>query len=453
MKKIVLLAVLAALLLALIPLGASAAPTCADPAIQSTWERTDKPIDDAVVSRTWMWGPAAFFTGQEPYAQSPSGSRLVQYFDKSRMEITDPNGDSSSDWFVTNGLLVNELITGQMQLGDSTFELREPANIPVAGDPTNPWPTYASLGRLLGIPAPDSTGQYVTTVFLPEGSGDNAAAANDPNARLVYFEPSMGHNIPGAFWDFLNSAGTMYENGAYVTANLCSPTFYATGLPITEAYWAQVSVNGVTKSVLFQAFERRVLTYTPDNPEGWKVEMGNVGQHYYLWRYGVPQLQPEAGNYTGPAQNLILQGSDISGGYDLWESKGLDLSSTPVASSGWSVSYVSVNPLKTALINNEVLVFPTLDSATTSFDLVVQGVDISDRVPIELGQYGDQTVAFSGSRDVDGVSLTATTIVFRAKNVISTIVMVGRAEVDVAGDAATMAVSSYSGITASPTVP
>ncbi len=46
-------------------------------------------------------------------------------------------------------------------------------------------------------------------------------------------------------------------------------------------------VGGVEKWVLAQLFERRVLTYTPDNPQGWHVEMGNVGQHYYTWRYGT----------------------------------------------------------------------------------------------------------------------------------------------------------------------
>ena len=35
-----------------------------------------------------------------------------------------------------------------------------------------------------------------------------------------------------------------------------------------------------------QCFERRCLTYTPANPAGWQVEAGNVGQHYYQWRYG-----------------------------------------------------------------------------------------------------------------------------------------------------------------------
>ena len=38
--------------------------------------------------------------------------------------------------------------------------------------------------------------------------------------------------------------------------------------------------------MLVQAFERRVLTYTPSNSDGWKVEAGNVGRHYYEWRYG-----------------------------------------------------------------------------------------------------------------------------------------------------------------------
>ncbi|HUZ03363.1 MAG TPA: hypothetical protein VMU89_23715, partial [Thermomicrobiaceae bacterium] len=60
---------------------------------------------------------------------------------------------------------------------------------------------------------------------------------------------------------------------------------YATGYPLTEAYWTSVLVGGVSRQVLVQVFERRVLTYTPANPSGWQVEAGNVGQHYYTWRY------------------------------------------------------------------------------------------------------------------------------------------------------------------------
>jgi len=45
-------------------------------------------------------------------------------------------------------------------------------------------------------------------------------------------------------------------------------------------------VGGVERDVLVQVFERRVLSYTPSNPASFQVEMGNVGQHYYAWRYG-----------------------------------------------------------------------------------------------------------------------------------------------------------------------
>lgn len=69
--------------------------------------------------------------------------------------------------------------------------------------------------------------------------------------------------------------------------------FYATGYPITEAYWASVMVGGTERDVLWQCFERRCLTYTPGNPEGFLVEAGNVGQHYYRWRHGDAQPQTE----------------------------------------------------------------------------------------------------------------------------------------------------------------
>jgi hypothetical protein len=49
-----------------------------------------------------------------------------------------------------------------------------------------------------------------------------------------------------------------------------------------------IKVAGRDRLVLFQAFQRRVLTFSPENAEGWKVEMGNVGAQYYRWRYESP---------------------------------------------------------------------------------------------------------------------------------------------------------------------
>jgi hypothetical protein len=58
-----------------------------------------------------------------------------------------------------------------------------------------------------------------------------------------------------------------------------------TGYPISEPYWSYVKVAGSYTDVLIQAYERRVLTYLPHLQAGFKVQMGNIGQHYYDWRY------------------------------------------------------------------------------------------------------------------------------------------------------------------------
>jgi hypothetical protein len=94
--------------------------------------------------------------------------------------------------------------------------------------------------------------------------------------------------IPKIFWDFMNRPGQAVENGATVTANPLFDWRYVVGEPLTEAYWTVVKVGGVDQGVLVQAFERRVLTYTPTNNPEFQVEMGNIGRHYFEWRYGVP---------------------------------------------------------------------------------------------------------------------------------------------------------------------
>jgi hypothetical protein len=84
----------------------------------------------------------------------------------------------------------------------------------------------------------------------------------------MYDAPTR-HNVPKAFADYRTKAGLLTIGYA-----LCEP-FYAT-----------VKVAGQAKQVMVQVFERRVLTYTAANPAAFQVEMGNIGQHYYRWRYG-----------------------------------------------------------------------------------------------------------------------------------------------------------------------
>jgi hypothetical protein len=83
------------------------------------------------------------------------------------MEITNPGGNRSSEWFVTSGLLVRDMILGSAQRGENSFEPAKPAEVELASDPlsvsTRRRPNYASLNGLAAITngrrAPDRAGQ------------------------------------------------------------------------------------------------------------------------------------------------------------------------------------------------------------------------------------------------------------------------------------------------------
>ena len=55
-----------------------------------------------------------------------------------------------------------------------------------------------------------------------------------------------------------------------------------------------------------QIFERRVLTYTAANTPSFQVEMGNVGQHYYQWRYppNAPPIEPPLYRVQGSRKGM-----------------------------------------------------------------------------------------------------------------------------------------------------
>jgi len=246
-----------------VAVGAVAAtpPGFADPAFGAQWQ-----AGEAIVPNFWGVTLAATpATPQEPYG---GGMRLIQYFDKGRME-------KGTDGSVTNGLLTTELITGKLQLGDSAFDTRQPAAIPVAGDPVNTGPTYAQVQAnaaqlLAGTPA--AIKAPVTRLLDSTGKlGATTVGGSDPQAITVAYDAATQHNVPTAF--------ATYRDAASVAA---------IGLAIAEPFWTNVKVGGKATDVLVQAFERRVLTYTPGNADPYKVEMGNIGQHYYQWRYTAP---------------------------------------------------------------------------------------------------------------------------------------------------------------------
>ncbi len=272
------------------PVGRAAA-AAADDAVARGFDRVWSRTDDRTVrgDRTFIWGPEPLVPRviMEPMAGLglPGDMRPVLYWDKTRMEVNQPGGDSHDPYYVTHGLLVAEMVSGRQQIGvnPTRYAARSPAEIPFGDldDPTGP--TYRSFAARLAD-APLAPGQPVAQ-GLDRAGQVGAVDAGGAICQVVVAETS--HCIADPFWDFLNQAGPLFdsERRRVVSGPLFEPLFYATGLPISEPYWITVRAGGTPTRVLIQLFERRVLTYNPANGATNRVEMGNVGLHYYNWRY------------------------------------------------------------------------------------------------------------------------------------------------------------------------
>jgi len=215
---------------------------------------------------TNFWGPSATEGMMEMYAEAPDGQRLVQYFDKGRMELTGPATGT-----VTNGLLAKELVTGDQQIGNATTMHRDPPAIPVAGDTGGTGPTYAQLntvGALLFAPTPNRGATALTASF----SDDGRLVIMDPLATgttpLRAYDAATQHNVLAPFVDFRNRVG-----------------LDAIGYAICEPFRATFTIGGAPRTIIVQVFERRILTFTESNADPFKTEFGNIGRHYYAWRY------------------------------------------------------------------------------------------------------------------------------------------------------------------------
>ena len=254
------------------------------PAFQNEWDRHDKVVSEGIATRSWMWGPDAYTDVlEEDYAESPGGQRQVQYFDKARMEITYPNTDQDERWYVSNGLLVVELITGELQMGNTEIDPSDPAQVNVAGDPdVGIGPTYASFTDRLDDTAFDE-GDTLNQQLNRDGTVEYQPSFGAYGVTAGSLTDATEHRIASIFEEYLARTGPIWVGGTQQVGEVAG--VYEVGLPITEAYWAIVFVGGAEQDVLIQCFERRCLTYTPGNAPEWQVEMGNVGQHYYRWRY------------------------------------------------------------------------------------------------------------------------------------------------------------------------
>ena len=253
-----------------------------DPMFGQVWEKADAAVAAQKANRSWLWGPGPNYLGYEAYKQGPGERRLVQYYDKSRMEINNPSGDRNNPYYVTNGLLAVEMIAGEIQVADEVFITASmPSTIPVAGDPRkdNPLtPSYATLAAVSSLHGDKQAQKRVGTAVNDAIDVNGVVSRDDVRGRLSRysaFVPQTGHNIPDVFYPYLQAMQATYGYD----------WVFVMGYPISDGYWTTMRVSGKDMPVLVQAYQRRVLTYVPDFPATWRVQMGNVGQHYFEWRY------------------------------------------------------------------------------------------------------------------------------------------------------------------------
>jgi hypothetical protein len=246
------------------------------------WAKSDEPVLLGGAKRSWLWGIRGQYYGWERYDQAPGGRRLVQYYDKARMEINNPNANPNDPFYVTNGLLTVEMVGGEISLGDSMqVSASVPCTIPVAGDPRKDNPLTPGYSALRGVAsihgenqASRRVGQQVSEAIDANGIV-SVERANAQVSKYTAFVAETGHNIPDVFWSYLQGLKDTY--GYDWT--------FALGYPITEAYWTKMVVQHKEYPVMIQAYQRRVLTFVPGEAPPWQVQQGNVGQHYFEWRY------------------------------------------------------------------------------------------------------------------------------------------------------------------------
>ena len=247
-------AVLAAVLMATD--GARAATDFAHPDFRAPYQLGERITPN-------FWGPLR--NASDAYTQKYNGrDRTVQYFDKGRMEYQSGRG-------VTFGLLATEMVTGRIQLGDNDFLDQTPSRTPVAGDEDGEGVRYVDLynaGSTARAATNRRTGEELGWFFINgRFVSDRTGGLNLRVVQLTDYDSVTRHNVIQVFRAYREAVG-----------------FTTIGYAISEPFASYFTVGGVQTPIIVQVFERRVLTFTPDNPADFQVEMGNIGRHYFPWR-------------------------------------------------------------------------------------------------------------------------------------------------------------------------
>ncbi len=294
-------AVLAALLLGVgiavasqLPVRQSESPSFASPMFQRSW------VSDAAASTRVvdLWGSEPLTWRVEPYAGAPNDRRVVQYFDRGRMEIE--SGSSE----VTVGKLVTEMLNGEIDLGSGiTRELDVPAVAIDSGDPDPRVPSYGTLSQLIENqePGASTAGSRVTEWIDSSGPIDGDSTPTIVH-RSEYIEET-GVHLPDVFTRLFEQPD--FQGGRWEDV---------LGLPISEPFWAEYRRKGDLQPSLIQVFERRILIYSPQLEEANRFSFASSGRHYAMWRYGqdIHNIEAAAGDELADQSLTMADGVEAS---------------------------------------------------------------------------------------------------------------------------------------------
>ena len=291
MKKLLLLAVVVLISVSFLPVRKSDKPSFANPLFEQLWtEQT------AAAGNVDLWGSEPLLWRVEPYADAPDGRRVVQYFDRGRMELT-PTDNGGTE--VTEGLLALELTTGEIRLGSKLLQYQDPPTTAIdSGTPDPAVATYAGLSQVVEKQAANGSANHTSLDLWIDAAGKVTEKAPPTSVWDTQYVTATGHNLPDVFVNLFNQ--NPFGQMTWVEA---------LGYPISEPYWTMYRRNGVLLPSLVQVFERRILVYTPSLQPSEQITLANVGRHYYRWRYGVDAPRtlptPMAGDST-PLLNVTV---------------------------------------------------------------------------------------------------------------------------------------------------
>jgi hypothetical protein len=151
---------------------------------------------------------------------------------------------------------------------------------PVGGDASTV--TYATINQL---------SQPALQIPVPSGFTGGTATLANGSTFIPYsadLSPTPGHTVPPYFWDYMNRSD-LFPAG----------WLHDIGLPTTEPTQAIVSKGRIVGNqiipltnypITVQAFQRTILTYDPENPDGFQTERANTGTDYAsAFPQNVPQ--------------------------------------------------------------------------------------------------------------------------------------------------------------------